>query len=79
MLLRFSNKFENTEHVAVIGDPERRLPIRHRLGHQLFETGRPVQHGVLGVDMKVGERIPHGGRSLATSDGRRIRPRLTRV
>ena len=42
-------------HVAVVGDPERRLPVGDRLGHQLVEPGGPVQHRELGVDVEVGE------------------------
>ena len=42
-------------HVAVVGDPERRLAVGRRLGHQLVQAGRPVEHRELGVDVEVGE------------------------
>ena len=42
-------------HVAVVGDAERRLPVGDRLGDQLVEPGRPVEHRELGVDVEVGE------------------------
>ena len=50
---------EDPVHVAVIGDAERRLPVGHGLGHQLVEPRRTVEHRELGVDVEVGERIPH--------------------
>ncbi len=46
-------------HVPVVGDPEGRLPVRRRGGHQLLDPGRAVQHRVLGVDVEVGERVAH--------------------
>ena len=48
-------ELQRAVHVAVIGDPDRRLPVGHRLGHQLVEPGRAVQHRELGVDVQVGE------------------------
>ena len=37
--------------------PERRLTVGHRLGHQLVESGRAVEHRELGVDVEMGERV----------------------
>ena len=50
-------ELERPVHVAVVGDPDRRLPVGDRLGHQLVEPGGPVEHRELGVDVEVGERI----------------------
>jgi hypothetical protein len=59
--LRHSLKnVEHAVHVAVIGDAEGGLAILHRLGHQLVDTGRTVEHRELGVDVQVGERVAHG-------------------
>ena len=52
---------EDAVHVAVVGDADRRLAVGHRLGHDLVEPGRAVEHRELGVDVEVGERIPHTG------------------
>ena len=50
---------EHPVHVAVVGDPERRLPVGRRLGDEIVEARRAVEHRELGVDVEVGERIPH--------------------
>jgi hypothetical protein len=39
----------------VIGDPERRLTIGDRLGDEVIEARRAIQHRELGVDVEVGE------------------------
>ena len=50
---------EDPVHVAVVGDAERRLAVGDRLGDQLVEPGRAVEHRELGVDVEVGERVAH--------------------
>ena len=52
-------ELEGAVHVAVIGHPDRRLAVGDGLGHQLVQPGGAVEHRELGVDVEVGERIPH--------------------
>ncbi len=52
-------ELEDAVHVAVVGDAERGLSVLHGLGHQFVEAGCAVEHGELGVDVQVGERIAH--------------------
>ena len=53
------------EHVAVVGHRERRHAHPGRLGEQLRQPGRAVEHGVLGVHVQMHERVAvptfHGG------------------
>ena len=51
-------ELEDPVHVAVVGDPERRLAVGYRLGDELVEARRAVEHRELGVDVEMGERIP---------------------
>ncbi len=51
-----SVEVEDSVHVAVVGDPQRRLPVGHRRGHELLHPRRAVQHGELGMGVQVGER-----------------------
>jgi hypothetical protein len=46
---------EDAVHVAVVGDAEGRLAVGHGGAHDLADTGSPVEHRVLGVDVEVGE------------------------
>jgi hypothetical protein len=55
-------------HVAVIGQPERRLPVGDRFGHEFVQAGGTVEHGELGVHVQVGERVAHGGPFCCGSD-----------
>ncbi len=59
VLLALPVEVEDPVHVAVIGDPDRRLPVGNHLGDQLVEAGRAVEHRELGVYVKMGERVPH--------------------
>ncbi len=52
-------ELEGAVHVAVIGDPDRRLAVTRRLRHEFVEPGSPVEHRELGVDVEVGERVAH--------------------
>ena len=47
---------EDAVHVPVIGDPKSRLAVGHRRLDQLTDPGGSVQHGELGVGVKVCER-----------------------
>ena len=51
---------EDPVHVAVVGHAEGGLAVLRCAGHQFVQSGCPVQHGELRVDMQVGERIAHG-------------------
>ena len=53
-------ELEGAVHVSVIGDADRRLAVLDRLGHQVGQARRTVEHRVLGVDVEVGERFGHG-------------------
>ncbi len=53
-------EIENPVHVPVIGDPDRRLTVRHRPGDDLGNPGRTVEHRELGVLVQMGERCAHG-------------------
>ncbi len=57
---------EDPVHVAVVGDAEGGLAVGRRGGDQLVEASRPVEHGVLGVDVQVGEGVSH--RHLSSCD-----------
>ena len=49
--------------------PSAGCPSADRLGHQLVEPGRAVEHRELGVDVEVGERIPHVAHYLLCGRG----------
>ena len=55
LLGAFLVEVDDPVHVAVVGDAERWLTVRLRLGHQFAETRGPVQHRKLGVNVQVGE------------------------
>jgi len=57
-------EIQHSVHVSVIGDAERGLTIASSRLHQFVQAGGPVQHGILRVDVKVGERIAHSGYSF---------------
>jgi hypothetical protein len=42
---------EDAVHVAVIGDPDRGLPVRDGGGDHLLDPCRTVEHGELGMQM----------------------------
>ena len=44
-------KLDRSEHVAVIGDRNCRHPASDGLGNQVVETDRPVQQGILGMEV----------------------------
>ena len=54
----------------MIGDADRRLPVGDRLGDQLVEARRTVEHRELGMDVEVAERLGHG--SVATGRAREM-------
>ncbi len=56
---------EDPVHVAVVRDADGRLPVGRRRRDQVLDPRRAVEHRVLGVDVEVGERVPHEGGSLA--------------
>ena len=66
LLVALAVEVERAVHVAVIGDADRRLAVADRLGDELVEPSRAVEHRELGVDVEVGEGIGHG---LLTVDG----------
>ncbi len=49
-------ELEDAVHVAVIGDRQRGLAVRHRGGNQISDPRRPVEHRVLGVGVQMDER-----------------------
>ena len=66
------------EHVAVVGHRQRRHAHPGRLGEQLGQPGRAVEHGVLGVHVQVHERVAvpmfHGNYGFLWHDGATLRP-----
>ena len=56
---------EDPVHVAVVGDADGRLAVGRGRRDQVLDPRRAVEHRVLGVDVEVGERVPHEGGSLA--------------
>ena len=60
LLVALLVEVQRAVHVAVIGHPDRRHAVLHRLGHQFVQPRRPVEHRELGVDVEVGEGIGHG-------------------
>ncbi len=59
-------------HVAVVGDPEGGLGVGHRCRDRVGDARRPVQHGELGVGVKVTEGVPRRCHLSATSILHRI-------
>ena len=51
VLLTLPVEVEDSVHVAVIGDPDRRLTVGHRFGDELVEASSPVEHRELGVNV----------------------------
>ena len=62
LLVALLVEVQRAVHVAVIGHPDRRHAVLHRLGDHLVEPRRPVEHRELGVDVEVGEGVGHGSR-----------------
>ncbi len=58
-IVRRPVELEDPVHVAVIGDPHRGLTVGGRGGDDLVDARGTVEHGVLGVEMEVDERIGH--------------------
>ena len=60
------------EDVAVVGHRQRRHLLAGRLGEQLLQPSRTVEHRVLGVHVQVHERVAHGrsSPSCRRRDGR---------
>ena len=50
---------EDAVHVAVVGDPDRRLPVLGRRGHDVTDARRTIEHRVLGVHVEMDERSSH--------------------
>ena len=50
---------EDAVHVAVVGDADGGLAVGHGRGHDLVDPGGPVEHRELGVDVEMGEALPH--------------------
>ena len=48
---------EDAIHVAVVGDAHRRLTIGRRPRHDVGDPGRAVEHGELGVQVEMDERL----------------------
>ncbi|CAB5067676.1 unannotated protein [freshwater metagenome] len=55
LLVALLVEVEDPVHVAVVGNTDRGLTVRDRLGHEGIEPCRTVEHRVLGVDVEVGE------------------------
>jgi hypothetical protein len=51
-------ELQDAVHVPVIGDAEGGLAVGRRRRHQGLEARGAVEHGVLGVDVEVGEGVP---------------------
>jgi hypothetical protein len=51
---------EDPVHVAVVRDPDRGLTVGLGRRDQVVDAGRPIEHGELGVQVQVGESVPHG-------------------
>ena len=47
---------EDPVHVAVVGDAEGWLSVRHRRVHQILDTRRTIEHGELGVGVQMRKR-----------------------
>ena len=60
VLLALLVELVGAEHVAVVSHGDRRHPEARGLGEQVVESGGAVQHRVLGMHMKVHERVRHG-------------------
>ena len=52
-------KVKNAIHVAVVGDRHSGLTIGHSSSDRLVEPRGAVEHRILGVDVKVSERVRH--------------------
>jgi hypothetical protein len=50
---------EDPVHVAVIGDPHRRLTVGRGGGDHIGHPRRAIEHRELGVQMEMGEGIGH--------------------
>ena len=50
---------EDAVHVAVVGDADGGLAVGHGRGHDLVDPCGPVEHRELGVDVEMGEALPH--------------------
>ena len=50
-----------TAGLSAISVAAGRLTVGGRFGHDLRHPRCPVEHGELGVQVEVGERIPHDG------------------
>uniref|UniRef100_A0A6J7NAW3 Unannotated protein n=1 Tax=freshwater metagenome TaxID=449393 RepID=A0A6J7NAW3_9ZZZZ len=73
LLVALLVEVQDAVHVPVVGDADSGLTVGDRLGHEGIEPCRTVEHRVLGVDVEVGERLPHGG-LLDDRAGMRTRP-----
>ena len=50
---------EDAVHVAVVGDADRRLPVGGRGRHDVADPRGTIEHRVLGVHVKMDERLTH--------------------
>src|SRR5690606_13331556 len=66
---------EDAVHVVVIGDADRRLTVGHRRPNDLADSGRAIEHRVLGVHVEVG--VAASTRHPAVSLLLCVRPPLT--
>ena len=55
---------DDAVHVPVIGDADCGLAVGCRGGHHVLHAGRAVEHGVLGVQMEMDERLRHAAAPL---------------
>ena len=51
LLLALFVEVDDSVHIAVIGNAQRRLAVLHSFRHEFIEARRTVQHGELGVNM----------------------------
>jgi hypothetical protein len=61
---RFLVKFNRAKQIAVIGNRDRRHLEFGRFFHQLFHSDRTVEERILGVKVKMNERIAGHVQSL---------------
>ena len=50
---------EDAVHVAVVGDPDRRLAVVRRGRDDIADPRRTIEHRVLGVHVEMDERLTH--------------------
>ena len=68
-LARFSHEFEHAEHVAMVRDGQRGLPVRCGFLVKCRDAGRPVEQRELGVNVEMRELHGRRATKLPEQDG----------